>query len=189
MDWHPNEDGVRYFMSDILPLVRDRVPDATFSIVGRNPSESLKIAARDAGAVATGTLDDIRPAIAEGAVCVVPLRAGSGTRLKIFEALAMGKAVVSTTLGAEGLDITPGVHYVRADGAQPFADAVVSLLTEDDRRQSIAEAGRALVEERYSWEQVALPFERNCQSVIDKHGYARTAARSRAHLSPVRSAR
>src|SRR6185503_13697655 len=112
MDWHPNEDGVRYFLGEILPLVRQRVPDASFAIVGRNPSESLKTAALESGATVTGTLDDIRPAIAEASVCVVPLRAGSGTRLKIFEALSMGKAVVSTTLGAEGLDITPGLHYV-----------------------------------------------------------------------------
>lgn len=189
MDWHPNEDAVRYFMSDILPLVRERVPDATFSIVGRNPSESLKRAALEAGCDATGTLDDIRPAIAEAAVCVVPLRAGSGTRLKIFEALSMGKAVVSTTLGAEGLDVTPGLHYLAADGARPFADAIVSLLTDVERRKAIADAGRALVEERYSWAQVARPFERHCQSVIEKHGYATTAAGSRAHLSPVRSAR
>ena len=186
MDWHPNDDAVRYFMSDILPLVRQRIPDASFGIVGRNPSASLRDAARAAGAEVSGTLDDIRPAIAEAALCVVPLRAGSGTRLKIFEALAMGKAVVSTTVGAEGLDITPGHHYVAADGAQPFADAVVSLLTDHDRRRRIAAAGRTLVEERYSWAQVARPFERHCQSVIEKHAFQTTAAGSRAHLSPVR---
>jgi glycosyltransferase involved in cell wall biosynthesis len=119
----------------------------------------------------------------------VPLRAGSGTRLKIFEALAMGKAVVSTTVGAEGLDITPGVHYVAADGARDFADAVIELLTNDQRRREIAAAGRALVEERYSWPQVARPFERHCQSVIDQHDYVPAAAGSRAHLSPVRPSR
>ena len=189
MDWHPNEDGVRYFLGEILPLVRQRVPDASFAIVGRNPSALLKAAALESGATVTGTLDDIRPAIADASVCVVPLRAGSGTRLKIFEALSMGKAVVSTTLGAEGLDITPGLHYVAADGARPFADAVVSLLTDDDRRRQIAAAGRTLVEERYSWSQAARPFERHCQSVIEKHAFQRTAAGSRAHLSPVRSAR
>lgn len=189
MDWHPNDDAVRHFMSDILPLVREQIPGASFSIVGRNPSASLAAAARESGSVVTGTLDDIRPAIAEASVCVVPLRAGSGTRLKIFEALAMGKAVVSTTLGAEGLDITPGTHYVAADGARQFADAVIAVLTDHDRRRRITAAGRALVEDRYSWAQVARPFERHCQSVAEEHAYQRTAADSRAHLSPAGSAR
>jgi glycosyltransferase involved in cell wall biosynthesis len=189
MDWHPNEDAVRYFMSDILPLVRLKIPGASFSIVGRNPTDALRAAARDAGAVVTGTLDDIRPAVAEASVCVVPLRAGSGTRLKIFEALAMGKAVVSTTVGAEGLDIVPNQHFVAADGAASFADAVVSLLTGESRRRRIADAGRALVEERYSWAQVARPFERLCESLVERYDYAPTADHGRAHLSPVRTAR
>ena len=186
MDWHPNEDAVRYFMDEILPIVRRDIPDATFSIVGRNPSPALTAAAAASGATVTGTLDDIRPAIAEASLCVVPLRAGSGTRLKIFEALSMGKAVVSTTVGAEGLDITPGRHYVAADGAAAFAEAVVSLLHDDRRRREIAAAGRALVEATYSWAQVARPFERHCHSVIEAHAHASTAPRSRAHLSPAR---
>jgi polysaccharide biosynthesis protein PslH len=189
MDWHPNEDAVRYFLAEILPVVRRAVPGATFSIVGRNPSPALAAVAQAAGAELTGTLDDIRPAIADAALCVVPLRAGSGTRLKIFEALSMRKAVVSTTVGAEGLDITPGVHYVAADGAAPFADAIVSLLKDDHRRRRIAAAGRALVEARYSWPQVARPFEAHCYAVIESHAKASKAARRRAHLSPARSAR
>lgn len=189
MDWHPNEDAVRYFMRDILPLVRAEVPDVSFTIVGRNPTPLVRDAAAAAGAEVTGTLDDIRPAIADAALCVVPLRAGSGTRLKIFEALAMGKAVVSTTVGAEGLSILPGTHYVAADGAPEFAQAVIALLKDPARRQRIGAAGRELVEGRYSWSQVARPFERHCQSAIEKHGHQRTAARSRAHLSPARSTR
>ena len=186
MDWHPNEDAVRYFLDEILPIVRLDIPDATFSIVGRNPSAALAAAAAAGGATLTGTLDDIRPAIAEAALCVVPLRAGSGTRLKIFEALSMGKPVVSTTVGAEGLDITPGRHYVAADGAAAFAAAVVSLLNDDRRRREIAAAGRALVEATYSWAQVARPFERHCYSVIEAHANASAAAGSRTHLSPAR---
>jgi glycosyltransferase involved in cell wall biosynthesis len=189
MDWHPNEDAVTYYINEILPLVRAAVPDASFTIVGRNPTEQVRQAAAAAGAEVTGTMDDIRPAIADAAVCVVPLRAGSGTRLKIFEALAMGKAVVSTTVGAEGLSITPGVHYVAADGAREFADAVIALLKDPERRNRIAAAGRDLVESRYSWAQVARPFESHCQTVIEKHAHARATARSRAHLSPARSAR
>jgi glycosyltransferase involved in cell wall biosynthesis len=189
MDWHPNEDAVTYFMSDILPLIRAEVPHVSFSIVGRNPTEQVRQAAAAAGAEVTGTLDDIRPSILESAVCVVPLRAGSGTRLKIFEAMAMGKAVVSTTVGAEGLAILPETHFVPADGAREFADAVIALINDPDRRHRIGAAGRSLVEDRYSWAQVARPFERHCQTAIEKHAHRRTAARSRAHLSPVRSTR
>jgi len=97
----------------------------------------------------------------------VPLRIGGGTRLKICEALAMGKAVVSTTVGAEGLPITPGVHFMQADSEQPFADAVVSLLGNPERRRALAEAGRQLVEEKYSWTQVALAFESACAEAVD----------------------
>ena len=119
----------------------------------------------------------------------MPLRAGSGTRLKIFEALAMGKAVVSTTLGAEGLAMESGRHYVAADGSQAFADAVVALLRDGPRRRRIAAAGRALVVDRYSWAQVALPFERHCQAAVDSHASIRTAASRHPHLSPARSTR
>jgi glycosyltransferase involved in cell wall biosynthesis len=189
MDWHPNEDAVRYFINDILPLVRAEVPAVTFSVVGRNPSPELGAAAAAAGVEVTGTLDDIRPSIAEAALCVVPLRAGSGTRLKIFEALAMGKAVVSTTVGAEGLAIESGRHYVAADGAREFARAVIALLNDPVRRRGIGTAGRQLVERKYSWAQVARPFESHCQSAVERHADTRTAARRHPHLSPAGSAR
>jgi glycosyltransferase involved in cell wall biosynthesis len=189
MDWHPNEDAVRYFIDEILPLIRVEVPAATFSVVGRNPSAELRAVAAAAGVEVTGTLDDIRPAMAQASVCVVPLRAGSGTRLKIFEALAMGKAVVSTTLGAEGLAMEPGRQFVAADGSRAFADAVVALLRDDERRRRIAAAGRALVEARYSWAQVAQPFERHCETAVHSYATSRAAARRHPHLSPARSTR
>lgn len=190
MDWHPNEDAVLYFMQSILPAIRAQIPETTFTVVGRNPTRRLREAAdRVGGVTVTGTVNDVRPFIAEGAVYVVPLRAGGGTRLKIFEALAMGKAVVSTTLGAEGLAMEPGRHFVPADGAREFADAVVALLRDDTRRRAIAAAGRTLVEERYSWAQVALPFERHCQSAADGYDSIRTATRRHPDLSPARSTR
>ena len=103
MDWHPNEDAVIYFADAILPRIRAEIPDATLTVVGRNPTARLREVAARAGIDVTGTVDDVRPSIGEAAVYVVPLRAGGGTRLKIFEALAMAKPVVSTTVGAEGL--------------------------------------------------------------------------------------
>ena len=103
MDWYPNEDGVTHFIETILPRVRRDVPGATLSVVGRDPSRRMREVAAASGVQVTGFVDDVRPHIMEAEVYVVPLRVGGGTRLKIFEALAMGKAVVSTTVGAEGL--------------------------------------------------------------------------------------
>jgi len=97
---------------------------------------------------------------------VVPLRVGGGTRLKIFEALAMGKAVVSTSVGAEGLPVSPGTHFVQADDPAQFADAVVALLGDPARRRALGSAGRRLVEQKYSWLHVAREFEARCAEVI-----------------------
>lgn len=164
MDWFPNEDAIRFFVDAILPRIRSAVPDVTVSVVGRNPSADLRETAARAGVIVTGTVDDVRPYVDESAVYVVPLRAGGGTRLKIFEALAMGKAVVSTTVGAEGLAVTPGRDILIADHPDEFAGSVVSLLRNPARRLALGRAGRALVQRRYSWEHVSGEFERYCQS-------------------------
>lgn len=183
MDWHPNEDAVLYFVETILPRIRATVPGTTFTVVGRNPTSRVREIAERAGCIVTGTVDDVRPFIAEGAVYVVPLRAGGGTRLKIFEALAMARAVVSTTVGAEGLGIGPGRHYVAADEPEAFANAVVSLLRDPERRHALGDAGRRLVETCYGWPTIARVFEQQCEEVVDEHVHARRKADRRAHLS------
>jgi polysaccharide biosynthesis protein PslH len=163
MDWYPNEDGILDFVDTTLPLVRREVPDVTLTIVGRNPSERLRAACNLPGVAVTGTVDDVRPYVDEAAVYVVPLRIGGGTRLKIFEALAMGKAVVSTTVGAEGLPMVDGRHFIAADSPAEIARAVVSLLRDPERRKALGAAGRELVEQRHSWQRVALDFEQLCK--------------------------
>jgi glycosyltransferase involved in cell wall biosynthesis len=179
MDWHPNEDAVRYFADEILPRIRADVPGVSFTIVGRNPSARVRELASRPGIVVTGTLDDVRPSIAEGSVYVVPLRAGSGTRIKIFEALSMGKAVVSTSVGAEGLALESGRHFLAADTAHDFAHAVIRLFRDAARRRALGDAGRALVEANYSWSKVARLFEARCEEVVAEHAYAgREAVRS-----------
>jgi glycosyltransferase involved in cell wall biosynthesis len=169
MDWYPNEDAIIHFMDAILPHLRRRVPGLTISVVGRNPSDHLRTLGASKGVQITGTVDDVRPYVAEAAVYVVPLRIGGGTRLKIFEALAMGKAVVSTSVGAEGLPLTPGQHFLQADSPDDFAKAVLALLEDVPRRRAIGEAGRRLVEARYSWEQIGREFERLCEEVAAAH--------------------
>lgn len=166
MDWHPNEDAILYFIKEMLPAIRREVPDAALTVVGRNPSLHLQEAARDAGVSVTGTVDDVRPYVDAASVYVVPLRIGGGTRLKIFEALAMGKAVVSTSVGAEGLPLVSGEHFLCADEPASFAAAVVGLLHDPARRLSLGEAGRRLTEERYGWSQVAHAFGSHCEAAL-----------------------
>lgn len=168
MDWQPNEDAILFFIDEILPLIRRRVPAVTLSVVGRNPSDLLRRAAERAGVEVTGTVDDVRDFAATAAVYIVPLRIGGGTRLKIFEALAMGKAVVSTTIGAEGLPLEHGTHFLRADEPQTFADAVIRLLADPEQRDRLGAAGRKLVEERFSWAQVAVEFESLIEPAVHK---------------------
>jgi glycosyltransferase involved in cell wall biosynthesis len=158
-----------YFIAEILPELRREVPGLSLAVVGRDPAERLRAACATAGVQVTGTVADVRPHVAEAAVYVVPLRIGGGTRLKIFEALAMGKAVVSTRVGAEGLPIVPGEHFLQADSPADFTQAVVTLLKDPDRRRALGRAGRRLVEDRYSWTQVTRQFEGHCEEVVARH--------------------
>jgi polysaccharide biosynthesis protein PslH len=160
MDWMPNEDGILYFVKEILPLIRQEIPNVSLCVVGREPSRKLReLAAGTPGMEVTGRVEDIRPFVQKNAVYVVPLRIGGGTRLKIFEAMAMGKAVVSTTIGAEGLPVNPGRDVVIADEPKEFAAATVALLRDSERRAGMGRAARQLVEEHFSWNSVVQPFE------------------------------
>lgn len=152
MDYLPNQDAVSHFITSILPALRSLVPGVRFVVAGRNPSPALL---RRFGGLPdvefTGTVPDMRVELARAAVCVVPLRIGSGTRLKILEAAAMGKAIVSTRIGAEGLDFTDGEDIVIADDPSDFAHAVARILEESDCRLRLGKAARALVEREYGF--------------------------------------
>jgi sugar transferase (PEP-CTERM/EpsH1 system associated) len=155
MDWLPNEDAMLFFCRDVLPLIRAEEPDVTLSIVGRAPTPAIVRLGAQHGITVTGRVDDVRPYVRDAAVYVVPLRVGGGTRLKIFEAMAMAKAVVSTGIGAEGLPVTNGEHLLLADEPRTFARAVVRLFRDLDRRRQLEAAARALVIARYDWSAVA----------------------------------
>ena len=165
MDWMPNEDGVVYFVDKILPLIRHEIPGACFWAVGRRPPRRVQALA-SANVMVTGAVDDIRPYLGQAALCVVPLRSGSGTRIKIFEAMAMGKAVVSTTMGAEGLPVRHGENIILADDPADFARQVVRLLRDPHRRAQLSRAARQLVEENYGWPSVAVHFDQIVQAVV-----------------------
>jgi sugar transferase (PEP-CTERM/EpsH1 system associated) len=175
MDWLPNEDGMIYFCREILPRIRQSEPDATLAIVGRSPTPAVTKLAELTGVEVTGRVDDVRPHIARASVYVVPLRIGGGTRLKIFEAMSMAKAVVSTTVGAEGLPVTRGHDIVIADEPARFAQSVVHLIRGEAARRAIETAARQLVVGRYDWSAVALDFEAALLRLTTRGGAAERA--------------
>ena len=159
MDFRPNVDAVLWFCQEILPSIRRERPSVRFTIVGRDPHPRVLALARDPQVTVTGYVEDVRPYIAGAAVYVVPLRMGGGTRLKVLEAMAMGQAIVSTTLGCEGVVLTPGREAALADTAQEFAWRVVELLGDEGRRRSMGQQARRLVEARYDWRAIVPRLE------------------------------
>jgi glycosyltransferase involved in cell wall biosynthesis len=164
MDSRSNIDGIEFLSDEVWPLIARARPEARAVIVGRNPPTALVTKAQTRGLPwrFTGFVDDIRPHIAAAQVSVIPLRVGSGTRIKAFEAMALGRPVVSTTLGVEGLDVTPGEHFLAADTAADFAAAILRLFDDPALRTRLAHAARARLEERFSWAHVARQFEAIC---------------------------
>jgi glycosyltransferase involved in cell wall biosynthesis len=160
MDWWPNIEGILWFVSEVLPAIHRLQPGCTLTIAGRNPSSAIyKLAADNPLIVVTGTVDDIRPYFWSSAVSIVPLHAGSGTRLKIFESMAAHIPVVSTTVGAEGLEVSSPQNIRIADSPENFALACLELLQDPVARESQASAAEQLVRERFSWQQAGSRFE------------------------------
>jgi sugar transferase (PEP-CTERM/EpsH1 system associated) len=155
MNMFANRDAVLYFLKHSWPLIKAEEPGVKFYAVGQDPlKELLDIAATDNQVVVTGYVDDVRPYISQSAVYVVPLKVGGGTRLKILDAMAMKKAIVSTSIGCEGLEVVPGKNIVIADDPGQFAENVLRLLRNPEERKRLGRAARQLVETRYSWENI-----------------------------------
>ena len=153
MDWYPNRDAVTFFVSSVLPKLRSLVPGVCFLVAGRNPPEAFLRRFRDVPDVEfTGTVPDMRLEMARAMICAVPLRIGSGTRIKILEAAAMGKAVVSTTIGAEGLTFVDGQDILIADEPGAFADALARLLRDRRLRQALGRRARRRIEREYGFD-------------------------------------
>jgi glycosyltransferase involved in cell wall biosynthesis len=151
MDYHANIDAAVRFATDLWPLVRERLPGFRFVIVGRSPTPAVQALAKMPGVVVTGTVEDVRPYYRNALAEVVPLRVGSGTRLKILEAMAAGVPVISTRLGAEGLEVSNGRDILLAETPEDLLGAIQALTNSPERRQSIAAAGRETVGSRYDW--------------------------------------
>jgi glycosyltransferase involved in cell wall biosynthesis len=152
MNWFPNRDAVLYMCDEIWPLVSARIPDLTLTIVGASPPQQVvDLASRDPRVVVTGFVDDVRPSLSRAAIYLCPMRDGGGTRLKILDALAMSKPIVSTTMGCEGIDVTPEVDVLIADTPDAFVRQIERLHTDAALRQSLSQAARQLAVEQYSW--------------------------------------
>jgi len=156
LDWYPNQDALIYFFTEIYPLLKKRIPQISINIVGRNPSKSiLKFARRDNSINIVGRVEDIRPFIFASQIFVVPLRIGGGTRLKILEAMAMAKPVISTSVGAEGLGVTHEENIILADNPYEFASKILRLFEDKNLREKIGKNARQFVKEKYDWNIVA----------------------------------
>lgn len=152
MDYHANVEAVVYFVNEIWPRILQRMPQLGLTIVGRHPTAEVQRLAAVTGVEVTGTVDDVRPYYRESLASIVPLRVGGGSRLKILEAMAAGVPVISTRLGAEGLDVKDGVNIVLAETAEEFCRSAVALADEHEERwRQLSDSGRAFVRERYDW--------------------------------------
>jgi sugar transferase (PEP-CTERM/EpsH1 system associated) len=168
MDWLPNEDAIQFFIKQVMPIIRRDCPNVNLTIVGRNPYQSLiELGKRDPSIIVTGRVDDVRPYMDRAAAYVVPIRIGGGTRLKIYEAMAMAKPIISTTIGAEGLPVEHGRHLLIADSPEDFAAQVTKILCDPDLATSLALNSQRLVQEHFGWGSVSESFVKLCEQAID----------------------
>lgn len=168
MNYFPNVDAVHFFFREIHPHLIRQVPNVRIVFVGHNPTAELLGWQRLPGVMFTGTVPDVRPYLAESTACFVPLRLGGGTRLKILEAISSGRAVVSTSVGAEGLALRHGEHVLLADDPIDFARQATELLLNPDLRKKLAGAARPYVAAHYSWGALGERLEGVCREVVEK---------------------
>jgi sugar transferase (PEP-CTERM/EpsH1 system associated) len=170
MDWMPNEDAILHFVKEILPRIASSIPGVSLTIVGRNPSPALTaLAVCDGRLTVTGRVDDVRPYVGRAAAYIVPIRVGGGTRLKIYEAMAMERPVISTSIGAEGLPVRDGEELLIADDPDEFAEAVLGVLGDGNLAKRLGQRAGAVVRERFGWERAAARFIEVCQNAAAAH--------------------
>ncbi len=186
MDWLPNEDAIQFFTKEIFPRIRQQVPDATLTVVGRNPYPSLiELGKRDPSVIVTGRVEDVRPFMEEAGAYIVPIRIGGGTRLKIYEAMAMEKPIISTTIGAEGLPVRDGEDLLLADTPEAFSDAVVRVVTNENVARELGARAARIVREQFGWDKVSASFAEICERARAMHSNASDAANVREDLRAV----
>ena len=164
-----NEDAVLYMLKEMWTRIKQAIPNVRFYVIGQDPTkEILDFAKKDDAVTVTGFVDDIRPYVARSAVYVVPIRVGGGTRLKVLDALAQGKAIVSTSVGCEGINVTDGRNIRIEDNPVEFAKRTIELLKDADRRRELGQEARQLAVEEYSWEKIGKVLDGVYQEVGGK---------------------
>lgn len=154
MSYPPNVHAVLFFFEMIYPLIKQQIPEVKFYVVGNNPSKGI-LRLRSSDIIITGFVEDIRPYIAKASVVIVPIISDDGGfKIKVLEAMAMGKPIVSTSLGAKGIDVSDGENIIIAGNPKEFADRVIELLNNEQQRKRIGANARRLIEEKYSWEKM-----------------------------------
>jgi len=161
LDQYSNRESILYFCAKVWPLIKNKHPDVRFTIIGNNPPAKLaEIAGNDKNIELLGYVDDVRPYFANAMISVCPIKDGGGTRIKILDALAMGMPIVSTSIGCEGIDVTPGADVFIADTPEEFADKVDKIITNIDKRQSMSKNARKTAEDKYSWKTISEKLDR-----------------------------
>ena len=166
MDYHPNEDAVRWFGREIFPEISRRYPEATFEIVGKNPSDRIERLGEQRGITVTGFVEDIREYIRRATVIVIPIRVGTGVRIKVLHAMAMGKPTVTTTVGKQGIGFEDGIHGLVADTASAFVDAVSELIADPEAREQYGAQARALMEREHDWATITERLEAEYRRIL-----------------------
>jgi len=169
MDWLPNVEGIKWFCDEVYPLIRKIIPNVKLYIVGKNPPNIIKKLNNRNNIIVTGYVKDVRDYLAKGQVFIVPLKTGGGMRIKILQALAMEKAVVSTSIGCEGIEVINGKNIYIANNEEKFAKKVVFLLNNKNERRKIGEEGIKLINKRYRWEKIVDDLEKEYKAIINEN--------------------
>lgn len=184
MNWYPNEDAILYFYEKIWPLIKKEVKDLHLYVVGSNPSKRImSLSSQEKDITVTGYVDDVRPYIAKSLVYVVPLRIGGGSRLKILEAMAMGKAIISTSIGCEGLTVSDNENILIADSPEQFAKSTIPLLRDHELCKKLGDNARKLVENLYSWDKITAEMESSYEPVIKKFNSLKIDMKMRGYIN------
>src|SRR5207302_2737943 len=170
MDYHANVEGVVKFARHVWPAVQQQEPELVFTIVGKDPAPAVRELSSIKGIEVTGTVADVRPYYREAVAAIVPLNVGGGSRLKILEAMAAGVPVVSTTLGAEGLQVRDGENILIADGEDRLTKAVIDLVNDEKLRTQLVSGAHALVAERYDWGRLGARIFECYQALLSERG-------------------
>jgi len=166
LEWFPNLDAFKWFYKKIFPLVLKKVPDVKLYVIGKNPPEEIRNI-KDPNVEIYGMVEDIRPFVSKANVCVVPLRIGGGIRIKIIELLSMKKAIVTTSIGIEGIDVIDGEHLIVKDSENDFADTIIKLFNDDDLVYKLGYNGFNLIKNKYGWNIIAEQIENIYKKLIN----------------------